>query len=76
MGSQLKATKTRRKFLEVYYQGSILDAEHAIQRAIAERGLDRDKVTVLAYPMSMKQRSVESPEKAPQRVYRNGRETL
>ena len=54
MESKLKATKSKREFLEVYYKGSILDAEKAIQKAISEQGLDRNRVTVICYPESMK----------------------
>lgn len=54
MESRLKATKNHRKFLEVYYEGSILDANHAIEKAIAERGIDRNKTTIICYPKSMK----------------------
>jgi len=53
MNSQLKTNKKGRPYLEVFYSGSIADANRAIEKEITEHGLNGDKVTVLAYPKSM-----------------------
>ena len=54
MNSILKTSKKGRTFLRVFYSGSIADADRVIEKAIAEKGVDRNKVTVLAFPESMK----------------------
>ena len=54
MESILKTNKKGRTFLRVFYSGDIIGADRAIEQAISKRGLDRAKITVLAYPMSMK----------------------
>ena len=54
MEPQLKTNRKGLQYLEVFYTGSIADADRAIEKAIIETGLDRNEVTVLAYPVSMK----------------------
>ena len=53
MDARLKTSKKDRPYLEILYDGTIADGNRAIEKAIAERGLDRDKITILAYPRSM-----------------------
>ena len=64
----LRTNKKGRTFLRVFYFGGITDAYRAIERAISERGLDRDRVTAIAYPIGMKREQLASV-KARQRIY-------
>lgn len=54
MQTQIETNKKGRPYIEVFYSGSIAQADRAIEKVIAECGLDRDKVTILCYSKNMK----------------------